>query len=79
QHRVHPPSATTKGPALFIVNPRPAMALNEDEAVDRLGEHGLPFLFYTDPGTGRGNLLYRRYDANMGLTTPDSDSALAQP
>ncbi|MBO1414556.1 sigma 54 modulation/S30EA ribosomal C-terminal domain-containing protein, partial [Streptomyces sp. FH025] len=29
-----------------------------------------PFVFYTDTSTGRGNVLYRRYDGHYGLITP---------
>lgn len=70
-HSVHPPLAAPGGPWAFTVNPRPAPPLTEAGAVARLCEHGLPFLFYTDPGTGRGRLLYRRYDSDLALVLPD--------
>ncbi|WP_433522705.1 sigma 54 modulation/S30EA ribosomal C-terminal domain-containing protein [Nocardia pseudovaccinii] len=44
--------------------------LSETAAVDRLCAVGLPFLFFIDPVSRRGNLLYRRYDADLGLITP---------
>ncbi|WP_433599326.1 sigma 54 modulation/S30EA ribosomal C-terminal domain-containing protein [Nocardia sp. CA-135953] len=44
--------------------------LSETAAVDRLCTVGLPFLFFIDPVSRRGNLLYRRYDADLGLITP---------
>jgi hypothetical protein len=34
-----------------------------------LGDGWLPFVFYTDQDTGRGSLLYRRYDGGLGLVT----------
>lgn len=69
QYSVHPP-AGAGGPGPFTINPRPAPALGESRAVARLCEHGLPFLFYTDPGSGRGQLVYRRYDGGLTLVTP---------
>lgn len=44
--------------------------LSETAAVDRLCTIGLPFLFFIDPVSRRGHLLYRRYDADLGLITP---------
>lgn len=41
--------------------------LLEDEAVARLCLGGLPYLFFTDPDTRRGRLLYRRYDGDLAL------------
>ncbi|MFI8458033.1 sigma 54 modulation/S30EA ribosomal C-terminal domain-containing protein [Kitasatospora sp. NPDC085464] len=40
------------------------------EAVSRLDLTGLPFVFFTDTATGRGNVLYHRYDGHYGLITP---------
>jgi hypothetical protein len=31
---------------------------------------GLPFLFCTDPDSGRGGLLYRRHDGDLALVAP---------
>lgn len=45
-------------------------ALPEDEAAARLCRGGLPYLFYTDPETRRGRLLYRRFDGDLTLVTP---------
>jgi hypothetical protein len=42
----------------------------------------MPFVLHTDRATARGNLLYRRYDANLALiapaspNTPDTPSAM---
>ncbi|MBP0450555.1 HPF/RaiA family ribosome-associated protein [Kitasatospora sp. RG8] len=46
--------------------PRLAVA----DAVARLDLSGLPFVFFTDAATGRGNVLYHRYDGHYGLITP---------
>jgi hypothetical protein len=43
------------------------LLLTELDAVSRLCRFGMPFLFFTDPASGRGRLLYRRYDRNLGL------------
>ncbi|MGS2811376.1 sigma 54 modulation/S30EA ribosomal C-terminal domain-containing protein [Nocardia sp. MW-W600-9] len=54
----------------IILTPRCAPVLAESEAMSRVAEYGLPFLFYTDASRGRGQLLYRRYDADLTLLTP---------
>jgi ribosome-associated translation inhibitor RaiA len=41
-----------------------------DEAIARLELTGEPFVFFRDPATGRGNVLYHRYDGHYGLITP---------
>ncbi|WP_327418224.1 HPF/RaiA family ribosome-associated protein [Streptomyces sp. NBC_01233] len=40
------------------------------EAVSRLQLTGLPFVFFNDTATGRGGVLYHRYDGHYGLITP---------
>ncbi|WP_354638279.1 ribosome hibernation promotion factor [Kitasatospora camelliae] len=40
------------------------------DAVTRLDLSGLPFVFFTDAETGRGHVLYHRYDGDYGLITP---------
>lgn len=52
-----------KGPSATVVA--------DGRRVSRLCEHGLRFLFFTDPATGRGQLLYPRYAGNPGLGCPD--------
>ncbi|GAA1913102.1 HPF/RaiA family ribosome-associated protein [Streptomyces sodiiphilus] len=42
-------------------------------ARQRLEEGGYPFVFFVDEDTGRGNLLYHRYDGHYGLITPADD------
>ncbi len=48
----------------------PAAHLTVEEAKERLEATGLPFIFFADAETGRGNLLYHRYDGHYGLITP---------
>ncbi|MFJ9793085.1 sigma 54 modulation/S30EA ribosomal C-terminal domain-containing protein [Streptomyces globosus] len=40
------------------------------EAVERLVLTGLPFVFFHDTATGRGSVLYHRYDGHYGLIAP---------
>ncbi len=47
-----------------------APALDIDEAITRLEAMGQPFAFFIDSQTGRGNVLYYRYDGHYGLVTP---------
>lgn len=51
----------------------PAAELTDEEARTRLEVGGEPFVFYRDPGTGRGRVLYLRYDGHYGLITPAPD------
>lgn len=47
--------------------PPPRMPLAGAE--QRLDIGGLPFVFFADDTTGRGNALYHRYDGHYGLIT----------
>ncbi|MDI3315316.1 MAG: sigma 54 modulation/S30EA ribosomal C-terminal domain-containing protein [Mycobacterium sp.] len=78
QRRMYPPGwswspAACNPPVPLIVNSSPTPALSETAAVERVRD-GLRFLFFTDPQTGRGRLLYPRYDGNLGLITPVDDA-----
>jgi ribosome-associated translation inhibitor RaiA len=46
----------------------PRLELAEAEA--RLEALGRPFVFFVNNRTGRGNLIYHRYDGHYGLITP---------
>lgn len=46
----------------------PRLELAEAEA--RLEALGRPFVFFVNNQTGRGNLIYHRYDGHYGLITP---------
>ena len=74
QHQVFPPGwspSNLSGPPVpLVVNPRRAPALTEAAAVGRMREHRARLLFFTDPTSGRGQLLYPRYDGNLGLIAP---------
>ncbi len=47
-----------------------APTMTEQDAVDHLNRAGEPFVFYRSPTSGRGRVLYRRYDGHYGLITP---------
>ncbi|MFX0574888.1 sigma 54 modulation/S30EA ribosomal C-terminal domain-containing protein [Nocardia nepalensis] len=53
-----------------VMDSEPAPTLIEEAAVTRLCRKGLPFLFFTDADTGRGRLLYRRYDGDLTIVVP---------
>ena len=68
QYTMRPPWPPT-GPPL-TVNPRSTLRLTISDATRQVAAGWLPFLFFTEADTGRGNLLYRRYDGGLGLITP---------
>ncbi|GAA1403052.1 dormancy-associated translation inhibitor [Kitasatospora putterlickiae] len=51
----------------LTLSPCGAPELTEDQAVDRLNGAELPYLFFAQPGSGRGRVLYRRFDGGLGL------------
>ncbi len=48
---------------------QPAPRLDTADAIDRLEALGQPFLFFLDSQTGRGSLIYHRYDGHYGHIT----------
>ena len=44
--------------------------LTLSEAEERLDNRHERFVFFLNPETGRGNVIYRRYDGHYGLITP---------
>jgi ribosome-associated translation inhibitor RaiA len=52
------------------ISRHPVPCLTEEEAANRLGLLGLPFLFFIDAAQGRASLLYHRYDGHYGLIAP---------
>ena len=48
--------------------PAPKLALADAE--ERLDAFGQPFLFFQNADSGRGNIVYHRYDGDYGLITP---------
>ncbi|MGZ6793658.1 MAG: ribosome hibernation promotion factor [Mycobacteriales bacterium] len=69
--QVHPsPEQVTRGEVPFSVSSVPPPTLNVDGATERLDLSGWPFVFFVDARTGRGAVLYHRYDGHLGLITP---------
>ncbi|MGR3938860.1 ribosome hibernation promotion factor [Streptomyces sp. BRA346] len=54
----------------LTVSDVPASRMSVAEAKQRLDMTGLPFVFFSDATTGRGNVLYHRYDGHYGLIVP---------
>lgn len=54
----------------ITVAPNRPATLAIGAAIERLEATGAPFLFFADADTGRGNVLYHRYDGHYGLITP---------
>jgi ribosome-associated translation inhibitor RaiA len=54
----------------LTVSERPAPVLTVAEARKQLDATGLSFLFFAEPTSGRGRVLYRRYDGHYGLVRP---------
>jgi len=57
-------------PAGIGVSEVPPPRLDLDGAESRLEAFGQPFLFFVNERSGRGNLIYHRYDGDYGLITP---------
>lgn len=50
-------------------DPEPAPTLTTEAAVERLNASHEPFVFFLDATSGRGAVLYRRYDGHYGLVS----------
>lgn len=48
----------------------PSPEMTDEEAADRLDSSQEPFVFYKGSATGRGSVLYRRYDGHCGVIEP---------
>jgi ribosome-associated translation inhibitor RaiA len=70
--RLHP-SPVGAGPTAVVLElaERPVPSLGLDEAIERITVEGGPYLFFADAATGRGNVLYHRYDGHYGLIVPE--------
>jgi hypothetical protein len=67
--KVDPTSATTDH---FVLDPGPAPVLSARDAIERLDVGEEPYVFFVDRRTGRGSVLYHRYDGHYGLVTLDA-------
>ena len=64
------PDRVTAGAVQVKVKEMSPPQLTIEEARDRLEYAGWPFVFFRDPDTDRGRVLYRRYDGHYGLIVP---------
>lgn len=53
-----------------IVDSNPAPGMTPDQARERLDAGGEPFVFFREPASGRGCVMYQRFDGHYGLITP---------
>jgi len=72
--QVDPESADNLAPfeMPLTISRQPAPRLTVDQAIERIGLLGLPFLFFVDTARDRGSVLYHRYDGHYGLIAPAS-------
>ncbi|MGD1253905.1 HPF/RaiA family ribosome-associated protein [Mycobacterium seoulense] len=56
----------------LTISAQPAPRLDVEQAIERIGLLGLPFLFFVDTARDRGSVLYHRYDGHYGLIAPAS-------
>jgi ribosome-associated translation inhibitor RaiA len=61
------PSATID----VTIDAGPAPTLDVEQAIEWLNTTDRPFLFFADPHTERGRVVYRRHDGHYGLITPE--------
>ncbi len=73
-HRLDPQAADVTVAATeyeLVTSTPPALAVSA--AIDLLNGGGAPMLFFRNAISGRGNVIYRRYDGHYGLITPPTD------
>jgi ribosome-associated translation inhibitor RaiA len=56
----------------LTISSQPAPWLSVEQAIERMGLLGLPFLFFVDTARDRGSVVYHRYDGHYGLISPAS-------
>jgi ribosome-associated translation inhibitor RaiA len=66
------PIEAERGPTAIplTVAPVPPPTATVSDALARLDDTDAPFVFFADADTGRGAVVYRRYDGHYGLITP---------
>lgn len=69
-HRLQPVVGERATSAYEVeTDPAPAPVLTTDEAIERLAGTGSRFVFFAGADSGRGRVVYRRYDGHYGLIT----------
>lgn len=54
----------------LTISSQPPPCLSVEQAAERMGLLGLPFMFFINAAEGRAGVLYHRYDGHYGLITP---------
>jgi hypothetical protein len=68
--RLHPTPVESVATAIDVtVADSTPSVLTVQEAIERLDAGGEPFVFFANAVSGRGNVVYRRYDGHDGLIT----------
>ncbi len=65
-----PAGAVLPASDTLVVDGHRAPLLDVEAAEERLDAGHEPWVFFTDADTGRGHVLYRRYDGHYGLIVP---------
>ncbi|NVN48337.1 sigma 54 modulation/S30EA ribosomal C-terminal domain-containing protein [Mycolicibacterium hippocampi] len=65
-----PPDQLAPFDVALTFSSQPAPCITVEQATERLGLLGLPFLFFIDAAQGRAAVLYHRYDGHYGLISP---------
>jgi hypothetical protein len=67
------PAGVDPGPTAIplVVSELPPVRSTVDNAIARLNIGGERFVFFADTVTGRGTVVYRRYDGHYGLVTAE--------
>lgn len=68
--QIRPTTDVTTGSVRVRLSPHDAAALTVPAAIARLTATGWPFVFFCDLDTGRGNVIYHRFDGHYGLISP---------
>jgi len=56
----------------FVLDAEPVPTIEVEGAVEQLNLTDDPFVFFVDASSGRGAVLYRRYDGHYGLVSPNA-------
>lgn len=68
-HSIKPPEAIGETVAVIEVVESVPPQIDLDSAVDRINQTNEPLIFFVEATTGRGNVLYHRYDGHYGVIT----------
>lgn len=67
------PASEHPAPVGVRIDPQEAPTLGISDAQERLDAGHEPFVFFVDDSSGRGHVLYRRYDGHYGLLVPQDE------